>query len=714
MTGKIRFAAGILAVSLGAAPLCRAVALSIPERTAEAASTARTLTRSAYRDKLKGAWTGALWGNFTGLPTEFVYTDTPNPSDTVNWVVGKQYVTDDDTSLEWVFLHMMDVYGANDITYADMPEEWLYHFQDYIWEGNYTARGLMMSGLLPPETGSKEYNKDWRDIDAQIECEVFGLITPGMLLNAKTRTEWWMAAVGDGAVLTNAAFYAMLCSEAFFTSDVISAVDTVMEYFPADSETYATALRVKEVHRENPSDWRAARNILHREFYINNAYQPYVNIDSQINFASTLMSILYGENDFKKTVEIAVLAGYDNDCNAATAATIMGAACGESGLPADLLEKSGNVYQNTNRPGLPDDTISGIAEKCLRFGEEILLSAGGKITGEGETAVYEIRDRAFEPKTDDTLYKKKIPASDKAWKFSGMSFFHNSEYLNGKGAGTVRAGDSAELTFSGTQIALKGCTSVNGGTFEMFIDGKSYGDVSLKSAETYTASRFISMSYAQTLKKVRGLSDEKHTLRLVSKESGKWHAVDYAVTECSEEEYYSDASLNLARTPAATVIGSVPSPWGSGNGGNHNLGVICDGNYFTGDLQSQNDTFLGYDGNGKEIDKNFEDYYGYTFSREFSVKRIVFQEGAQWDQGGWFADGSLRVEALVDGVWTRVGFTASPLYPNGSTHAEFGENGEMYTFLLTQPVVCEGIRIIGTPGGRQKFVSCGELEVYCA
>ena len=95
----------------------------------------------------------------------------------------------------------------------------------------------------------------------------------------------------------------------------------------------------------------------------------------------------------------------------------------------------------------------------------------------------------------------------------------------------------------------------------MFIDGKSYGDVSLKSAETYTASRFISMSYAQTLKKVRGLSDEKHTLRLVSKESGKWHAVDYAVTECSEEEYYSDASLNLARTPAATVIGSVPSPW---------------------------------------------------------------------------------------------------------------------------------------------------------
>ena len=51
MTGKIRFAAGILAVSLGVAPLCRAVALSIPERTAEAASTARTLTRSAYRDK---------------------------------------------------------------------------------------------------------------------------------------------------------------------------------------------------------------------------------------------------------------------------------------------------------------------------------------------------------------------------------------------------------------------------------------------------------------------------------------------------------------------------------------------------------------------------------------------------------------------------------------------------------------------------------------
>lgn len=36
MTGKTRFAAGILAVSLGVAPFCRAVALSIPERAAEA------------------------------------------------------------------------------------------------------------------------------------------------------------------------------------------------------------------------------------------------------------------------------------------------------------------------------------------------------------------------------------------------------------------------------------------------------------------------------------------------------------------------------------------------------------------------------------------------------------------------------------------------------------------------------------------------------
>jgi ribosomal protein S17E len=101
------------------------------------------ISKEVMKDKMKGGWIGELWANFTGLPTEFHFTTTPNPADSVEWILSDVYVTDDDTSLEYTFLHMMEVYGANTITYNDMPKEWIYHFQDYIWEDNYYARELM-------------------------------------------------------------------------------------------------------------------------------------------------------------------------------------------------------------------------------------------------------------------------------------------------------------------------------------------------------------------------------------------------------------------------------------------------------------------------------------------------------------------------------------------------------------------------------------------
>ena len=46
------------------------------------------------------------------------------------------------------------------------------------------------------------------------------------------------------------------------------------------------------------------------------------------------MSLLYGEGRFDRTVEIATMAGWDTDCNAGNVGSIMGVACGLSGLPA--------------------------------------------------------------------------------------------------------------------------------------------------------------------------------------------------------------------------------------------------------------------------------------------------------------------------------------------------------------------------------------------
>lgn len=682
--------------------LCLGVTVGVkPTKTiANAASGTVTLSRSSMVDKIEGGFMGALWANFAGLPSEFQYIASPGSEDSFKWVLSDVYVTDDDTSMEYTFLHMMEVYGVNDITYKDMVAEWIYHFQDYIWEGNYYARQLMLQGKLPPETGKTGFNKTSEAIDAQIECEIFGMVTPGMPQNAYGRTKYWMAVVGDGVVLENAAFYAMLCANAFVYDDVYQNMEDVRSRFADDSTTAEIYDTVKHLYETYPDDWRTARAAMHSRYYTG------YNLDCRINFASTIMALLYGGGDYEKTVKIGVLAGYDNDCNAATSATIVGLTLGYDKLPQQLKEQSGTYYRNTNRPGLYSSDVHDIAERIANQAEKVILSAGGVKNGNN----YIIYDKEFTPNNYDDGYLRAVAATDSAWTYSGMSKFNNSGFKSGKGYGTTQKDAYAEVTFIGDVVEIVSTTSVNGGSFAVTLDGQDKGVVSLKAEETFTVGKFVSMSYGQTILKLRGLGEGTHTLRLTSLEEGKWHAIDYVKVSCSEEEYYAESGLNYARTAAATPIASVTAALGSGAGGG-GIGVICDGTYYNdGDhSSSQYDSYLGRQPDGTNYPKDYEDYVGYSFSRTFTVSKVVFNEGGHWGtDGGWFENGEVRIEVLIDGVWTEVQSDVVPVYPNNPQSVA---SGRTYVFTF-KAIKADGIRVIGTPGGTCKIISCGELEVY--
>ncbi len=697
MNKKVTAVAIAALIGLGAI----AVPITVEENTAPHAEPAKTITVETLRNKIEGGWLGALWGNFTGLPTEFKFIDAPGTYDDLHWAVAQSYVTDDDTSFEYTFLHMMEVYGVNDITYQDMPAEWIYHFQDYLWEGNYNAMMLMRQGVVPPATGKFGMNKAAEAIDAQIECEIFGMITPGMLQNCYGRTKWWMAAVGDGVVLENSAFYAMLCADAFFSDNIHESLANVRSYFADSMVTAQIYDFVKQQYDSNPTDWHTARQAIHAKYH--NGYV----LDCRINFAATLLALFYGDNDYKKTVEIGVLAGYDNDCNAATAGTIMGIMCGIDGLPSEFLENSGTYYKNTNRPGLKSNDISEIAERIAYQAEQVILDAGGIKNG----SEYTIYDEVFAPSTYNDTYTKDVTVTQDGWTFGGMNKFVDSGYKGGIGYGTTNKGGWAEYTFEGTQIAIVGTTSVNGGRFALTVDGKDYGILDLGAEETLTVGKWVPVAYEQTLRKLRGLESGKHVIRLTALDEGKWHAVNYVEIPCTEDEYYATEGINFARTAAATPVCSVETPIGTGAGGG-GIGSICDGVYFTGHSSTQYDSFLGNDPYGTPYPKDYEDYVGYTFDRKLTISKLIFQEGGHWgENGGWFANGTLRVQAYIDGEWTDIEFDVSPEYPVGNTHAAMGEQGRTFTFTF-DPVQANGIRLIGTPGGVQKLISCGELEVY--
>ena len=156
------------------------------------------------------------------------------------------------------------------------------------------------------------------------------------------------------------------------------------------------------------------------------------------------------------------------------------------------------------------------------------------------------------------------------------------------------------------------------------------------------------------------------------------------------------------------AICTVTAPTG---GGNKNLGIIYDGAAAAaGDTVSANQ-YDTYDG-GKKRDSV---YAGVQFDCSAKLTGVKFTEGMHFWDGGWFESDPV-VEVLVDGTWTAAASTVSPDYPAGSS-ADHGASFEEYTFAFAEPIVCDGVRIAGAPGGASYFISVSEItpiaeEIY--
>lgn len=173
----------------------------------------RTISEKELLDKISGFWLGQLVGNYMGLPFENNYVDEPVPvfvdrvythSDDATLDINRNdwrgYIpifmdavegafADDDTDIEFVTLIAVEKYGL-DITYPEITEMWKKHINRRIWVANRTARSLMSKGLIAPDTGRKENNENWFQIDPQLVNEIWSAFYPGMTGKAGERALW--------------------------------------------------------------------------------------------------------------------------------------------------------------------------------------------------------------------------------------------------------------------------------------------------------------------------------------------------------------------------------------------------------------------------------------------------------------------------------------------------------------------------------------------
>ena len=95
--------------------------------------------------------------NHTGLVHEGVYLDEPSAENSIELVLLEEWSTDDDTMVEWVYLHLLETHGLEP-TYEQIRDEWVEHINHDIWVSARRARDLMDEGIAPPETSDPALN----------------------------------------------------------------------------------------------------------------------------------------------------------------------------------------------------------------------------------------------------------------------------------------------------------------------------------------------------------------------------------------------------------------------------------------------------------------------------------------------------------------------------------------------------------------------------
>ena len=357
----------------------------------------RRLPVEVYRDKVHGGWLGKNIGVLYGEPVEFAI-GWPKPGEphkitlrgreltmenTTDWFVKPNGAHDqDDCYVELMTLEGFEKFGLA-LTQRQVAELWQLN-KPAIWCANAAAFANFNMGIWPPLSGHPAFSNNSTDIDAQIEVDLMGLISPGMP-NTCERWGRFQASITNFAEGTYAAVFIAECySAAFFDDEVESIMRTALKKVPEDSMHASMIRDLLEWHAAK-MDWRDARQAYAKK------YPQAQGIHAVANSACVFIGLLWGEKDYTKTLQISTLCGWDSDCNPATAAGILGCIIGAKATPAQWKDPMKDSYRNTTVKFYKNPTpISELAAKMAAVGEKVIVAAGGKLVEEGGKSFYEI------------------------------------------------------------------------------------------------------------------------------------------------------------------------------------------------------------------------------------------------------------------------------------------------------------------------------------
>ena len=389
------------------------------------------ISRSRYMEQVQGFWLAQCIANWTGLVTEMdrvgppFYTDDdwgeadkrniwghygPSPNGMIEYVFvreGDTWYSDDDTDIEYMYQHLLDLHDKSVLSPEQIRNGWLRHIhsnesapngENYLWESNEVAYYLMLDGVVPPATSEPANNPKYKMIDAQLTTEIFGLFSPARPDIALNMAHLPIRTTAKDDAEWAAKFYVVMYSLASYVESGLSMREKVFwlaerarDILPAGSFVAGMYDHIRANYDHNPdkTDWESTRDDIYSVYQKGSADgyvydQPF---DAGINFASSLVSLFYGEGDLPRTIRIGTLAGWDSDNPTATWGGLLGFLLGRDGVEKVFNEYdlSDTYWIHRTRRNFPDrtpdidgeDTFRSMSERCIYIIDRVVMEEMG-------------------------------------------------------------------------------------------------------------------------------------------------------------------------------------------------------------------------------------------------------------------------------------------------------------------------------------------------
>jgi ADP-ribosylglycohydrolase len=293
---------------------------------------------SDYWERVYAAVLGKVIGVYLGRPFEgWWYKRIQEQLGDVEYYVADRLgvpliVTDDDITGTFTFIRALADNGNRmDISAREIGESWLNYLiegRTILWWGGlglsaeHTAYLRLAAGIEAPRSGSVALNGELiaTEIGAQIFIDGWAIVAPGDPALAASLAGRAASVSHDGVALDAARCLAAMEAQAFVESDIGRIIETGRAVVSTGSRIGEVIDQLTELRRTEPN-WRAAREWLERE----HGYQHFAgNVPVVPNHGVIILSLLYGDGDFDRTMSIVNTCGWDTDCNSGNLGCLMG------------------------------------------------------------------------------------------------------------------------------------------------------------------------------------------------------------------------------------------------------------------------------------------------------------------------------------------------------------------------------------------------------